>query len=237
VALTEGVPTARIENPAFSSHADMFRFGSHVCPACAYLYSYPKRTHRNVLAIGDRTYWPMLGWDSATAERPTWWDLLHTLAEMPAETPVAGVMTTDPHPRLWPRTRLATVGRFGLYVHDPRYNVSSFIAAPLAEIVVSARLIQHALHQGWNKRACTISLWHDYARARRHLPFVVQHEPLLAAARQQPSFVIARLVAGIPTQEATHGSEPQSDSGPARQPHASRAARREAHQDQLGLFQ
>ncbi len=58
--LTEGVQTAVINNPTFAQHADFFRFGTHCCGACAWLYSDPKRTHRNVLAVGDTLRWPKI---------------------------------------------------------------------------------------------------------------------------------------------------------------------------------
>lgn len=94
-----GVDTEQINNPTFSNHAEFFKFGTHVCRACAWLYGDPKRTHRNVLAVGGDLWWPMISAESATEDRPSWLELFGRLKNLPPETPMCGVLTTDPKPR------------------------------------------------------------------------------------------------------------------------------------------
>jgi hypothetical protein len=135
---TEGVPSKLLVGTSFGRQSDFLKFGDHVCAACAWMYSFPKETHRNVIAAGDKIWWPMISHDSATEKRPAWLDVLKKIAHMPEDTVVLGVLTTDPKPRLWPMTQPMTVEKFGLYVHCTDYDVSEFREFSLAECLAVA---------------------------------------------------------------------------------------------------
>src|SRR5581483_8294384 len=164
-SLGAGIPVEAIAGETFAMHADYLRYGTHVCPACGWLYSDAKQHHRNVLAVGERLWWPMLGAESATAARPTWAALLREVAATQApDTVLSGVLTTDPKPRCWPRARLASVGRFGLYVHAPDWDTSQYVGAPLADVLTVSALTAQAVAWGFSKRRCAHGLLADYTR-------------------------------------------------------------------------
>ncbi len=111
VPITSGVLLEQIETPTTSNHADYFRFGSkHVCNACAWLFAVGKGRPGNFIATPKRLEYTVISLDSAVADKRPWIQVLPEIAALPSDTPVAGVMTTDVKPRLWPRVRLATVG-------------------------------------------------------------------------------------------------------------------------------
>src|SRR5581483_8085406 len=112
-SLGAGIPVEAIAGETFAMHADYLRYGTHVCPACGWLYSDAKQHHRNVLEV-------------AATQAP--------------DTVLSGVLTTDPKPRCWPRARLASVGRFGLYVHAPDWDTSQYVGAPLADVLTVSAL-------------------------------------------------------------------------------------------------
>jgi len=177
------------------------KFGDFNCPACAWLHSYPKPNHRNVCAIGDRLFWPVLGADSVTEDRPHWATILHLLRNLPAETLVVGCITTDPKPRLWPRYRLATIGAFGLYVHAPDYDVSGFLRLDLAQLQECSLLISRALTEGYSKRAVNTGILTDFRRAAKSPSDSLSLEAELASWRQRREFIPALVTTGLSKKE------------------------------------
>lgn len=170
--IAEGVPfTPRrgvpgIDNDTFHGHAEYARWGTHVCRACAWLYGDPKRTHRGVLVVGERGWWPVIAatkaGDEAKAKavegRPRWRYALAEIARAPADTPVTGVLTVDPKPRLWPRAEIATAAAPGLYVHSPDHDWSRWTAFDLREVARALALVDQAVALGATKSACWAGL-------------------------------------------------------------------------------
>lgn len=197
--LTTGVALSHILTDTFTQHADFLRFGSHACPACAWLYGMGKGNPGSIIAAGDRYWRPMLSYDSATPERPQWAEVLRIIAAMPADTPVAGVLTPDPKPRLWPRAELCTVGAFGLYVHCATYDLSSFIRFDLADCLAILTVCLEAIGAGWkNKKTLASGLFADYQRAKKDPVGTARLEHRLAPFRANPAFIPALLMAGEP---------------------------------------
>ena len=195
--LSRGVPIQEIVTVTFAQHGDYLRYGTHVCPACAWLYGLGKGNPGNIVAAGDRYWRPMIGHDSATDQRPQWVSVLQDIATMPLDTPVAGVMTSDPKPRLWPRAELCTVGAFGLYLHCPDYNLSEFRRFDLRGCLVIVQAVTEAIIAGWPKRLIATSLFGDYKRASKAPVAAARIESSLAPLRATPEFIPALLIAGV----------------------------------------
>lgn len=229
-AYTEiGIGTGQINNKTFSNHSEFFKFGTHVCPACAWLYGDPKRAHRNVLAVGDELWWPMIGVDSATEERPSWLDLLTTLPDdFDGDESQCGVLTTDPKPRNWPRMRLGTAHRTALYVHAPDYDTAGAVVLD-ATLLVEELLppIRTAQLAGFSKQRIYHGLLSDFTRTKKDPEGVMQLESELRKLRIWPEFVPALLVSGVKKEEKD-GSKTIVESGGE--------SRRDAVQDPTRLF-
>lgn len=224
-----GVATDAINNPTFSNHAEFFRYGRCVCRACAWLYGIGKGKPGNVLALGDRYVRPVISEKSADEERPTWLSALREAASLDPSTPVAGVLTTDTKPRVWPRMRVASVGDFGLYVHAPEYDTSVYRQMDLAELLRVANLVGEALALGYAKARVYSGLLADFARAKRvGLGEAMRLEEELRKVRCAPEFVPA-LVIG-------QKGDANADRDVAREPERAREARGEARQDHDRLF-
>lgn len=200
--MDEGVATSCFVGPAFSNHSDYLRgYSAHVCIPCAWMYAFPKMTHRNLIAVPGRLWWPMIGHDSATLERPQWLSVLRDIVRMPLEIPVAGVLTSDPKPRVWPRAEVCTVGSFGLYVHCPDYDLSRFLRLNLARLLDIASIIVMAIADGWPKKFILHGLYADMKRVRKDPSGTVRLEAELQLLRALPEFLPALLTAGIPKHE------------------------------------
>lgn len=155
--IKEGVPfqprrgVAGINNDTFSGYAEYARWGTHVCPACAWLFGDPKRMHRAVLVVGEHGWWPTI---AQTIEgRPRWRHALREIALAHPDTPMTGILTTDPKPRLWPRANIATCGSPGLYLHIPEQDISTWRALNLQRIAVCLAAIDLAMAAGATKTA------------------------------------------------------------------------------------
>jgi hypothetical protein len=96
-----------------------------------------------------------------------WIEVLADIAAMPGNTPVSGVMTTDVKPRLWPRARLATVARFGLYLHAGEYDVSEWREFILPDCLDLIGKMIAPLTAGYAKTSLYHGLFRDHARSIR----------------------------------------------------------------------
>lgn len=229
-ALTEtGIHTDQINNPTFSNHAEFFKFGTHVCRACAWLFGDPKRAHRNVLAVGDELWWPMISVENATEERPSWLELFRRLEDMDSELPLCGVLTTDPKPRNWPRMQLSTVGAPGLYTHAPDYDVAEFRILDVATVLGISMHVRAALSAGFSKLACYHGLSRDYKRFIKNYEEVKHVESALKHYRPVPEFVPALLITQITKEE-------KDEARATARPEPAGAARGGASQDDHRLF-
>lgn len=232
--ITSGVPLNQIETPTMADHANYFRFGSkHVCPACAWLYAAGKGRPGNYIATPGRMEYTVISLESVVADKRPWIEVLADVAVMPPETPVVGVMTTDVKPRLWPRTRIATVGRFGLYIHAQEYDVSEWREFSLAACLELIGLMVEPLAAGYAKTSLYHGLLRDHARSSRDIARALAWDTRLSAHRGQPHFLPALIVAGVTkemkkdvksTARPTANSQPASAGGDQPDP------------PQLGLF-
>lgn len=198
--LTEGVPftprrgVAGIDNATFSGYADYARWGTHVCPACAWLYGDPKRMHRAMLCIGDEGWWPTIAQD--IEGRPRWRRALGELAKHSPDTPMCGVLTTDPKPRLWPRMQMASCGAPGLYLHIPEQDISRWSRFSLRAVAECLRLTDEALKIGATKTAVLRGLWGNPKLIDKvGIAAIERLESLLAPRRGSIEFSIAAVIA------------------------------------------
>jgi len=229
-----GIPLAQIETPTTANHADYFRFGSkHVCPACAWLYAAGKGRPGNYIATPGRMEYTVISLDSVVTDKRPWVDALADVAAMPPETPVAGVMTTDVKPRLWPRVRLATVGRFGLYVHASEYDVSEWREFGLHACIDLIGKMTAPLAAGYSKASLYHGLLRDYARSTRCLGSAWEWESQLAPHRSEPHFIPALIAAGV-KKESKRDVKPTA--GPYINPQPAATGGHQPNQAQPGLF-
>lgn len=197
--IVEGVPArprrgvAGIDNDTFTGHAEYLRFGTHVCSACAWLYGDPKRAHRGVLALGRTVWWPTIAAD--LPDRPRWRRALGDVARAALDTPMTGVLTTDPKPRLWPRARLATAGQPGLYVHAPDYDRSTWMPLDLHGVAAALAAVDAARGLGAVKAAIWTGLGVTSLCDRWGVKAVEAVERRLAALRPSAELLVAILVA------------------------------------------
>ena len=197
--MDRGIPLAHIETPSTANHADYFRFGSqHVCPACAWLFAAGKGRPGNYVATPGRMESTVISLDSVVPDKRPWLAVLPELLRLPSHTPVAGVMTTDVKPRLWPRVRLASIGRFGLYLHAPDYDVSEYRCFRLPDCLRLIAEMLPCLRAGYSKASLTHGLLRDYARTAKDPERAWRWDSVLRAHRGQPHFLPALIAAGIP---------------------------------------
>jgi hypothetical protein len=192
---SEAVAVSSLAGDAFGRQVSFIN-GDHVCIACAWMYSFPKETHRNVFVVANKLYWPMIGVESATEERPSWQKLLLSTQQLPQDTPAIGVLTTDPKPRLWPMTHEVTLNNFGLYLHSPDYDVSEFRFFDLNSCITTIQLLNKILLLGYSKRACATSLLKETKKIEKLGGIVFELEQNLQSLRSTPHFIPSLLVAG-----------------------------------------
>ena len=231
---TAGVSLDQIETPTTSGHADLFRFGSqHVCPGCAWLFAAGKGRPGNYIAYGQRLEYTVISLESVVDDKRPWLEVLRDVAALPAQTPIAGVMTTDVKPRLWHRARLASVGQFGLLIHAPDYDVSEWRSFDLAECLSIVDAMLPALHAGFAKQSLYFGLLRDYARASRQLDQAIAWEKTLRPLAASPAFLPALIAAGT-TKDQKHDIKPIAR--PAANPQPAPAIGDQPAKAQLGLF-
>lgn len=189
---TYGITTDAINNPTFSQHGDFFRYGTHVCRACAWLYRMGKSRPGNMVAAGEKLYWPTI---AANPGRDQWISVLEEIANLPDDSQIAGILTTDVKPRLFPRMRLGTKATFGMVVHAPEYDVSGWLPLQLDKLLEIAHGVAPMLNHGYSKRSLLLGILRDYPRAIKHMDQALQWEQQLATWRQQAEFVPALVVA------------------------------------------
>ena len=230
-----GIPLAQIETPTTSAHADLFRFGTrHVCPACAWLFAAGKGKPGNYMAVGDKYESLVISIDSVVTDKLPWRDALRKTAVMPPDTAIAGLMTTDVKPRLWPRVKLASVGHFGLYIHCPDYDVSEWRFFDLQECIALIDEIEEVLAIGFAKASAYYGLTRDYARTIRSPEKTLALESRLATQRQSPHFLPALIAAGVNRKEKAKNDQPITAVAGNDVPGTARS--HPVDQTQLGLF-
>lgn len=198
----DAVAINEIDNSAFSNHADFFRFGgTHVCLGCGWLYGAGKGRPGNYIATHDKFEQTVISLESVVQDKRPWLTVIREVAVMPPDTPVNAVLTTDVKIRLWPRSRICTVGRFGIYVHCPDYDISQHIDCSLPDLINIIDLMLPALTAGFAKASIWYGLYRDYARMTKHINRAPEWEAEFQKSRSNPAFLPALLMAGV-TKEA-----------------------------------
>lgn len=182
-----------ILNATFSGHAEYLAHGTHVCAGCAWMYGQPKISHRAVLTLGGRSWWPTISQDMEG--RPKWREILREASDLPPDAPMTGVLTTDPKPRFWPRVRLASIARPGLYVHWPDFDISRWVDFEFAAFWTCLGVVDEARALGMTKRECMLGGCTSRLVDKRGIVAVMDMEARLAALRPDPSFSIAVVLA------------------------------------------
>ena len=219
-----------IENPSFGNHADFFKFGAQaVCLACAWMFGLGKGKPGNYIATANGFEQTVISLESVVEDKRPWLDVIKEIATMPADTQVTGVITTDVKIRLWPRTRVCTVGNFGLYVHCPDYDVSRHIDFSIKDLLTAIDIIIPALTAGFAKASCWYGPMRDYARFSKDPERAMLLEMQLSNIRRNPEFLPALLMAGV-TKEGKKANENPRDVKPTAE------RRGEDYPGQLGLL-
>lgn len=232
--IASGVSVSDIETPTTSGHADLFRFGTqHVCHACAWLFSAGKGKPGNYIAAGERFEYAVISLESVVEDKRPWIDILRSLCDMPPGTPVSGVMTTDVKPRLWHRVRPASIGRFGLYLHCPDYDVSEWRSFDLRDCISLIDGMIEPLTAGFSKASLYHGLLRDFARASKDMEKAVRWESMLIQQRKTPHFLPALIAAGV-TKEQKRDVKPIAR--PAANTDPASTVSHQSNQTQLGLF-
>jgi len=231
--IIHGVPLSQIETPTTANHADYFRYGSkYVCSACAWLFGAGKGKPGNYIATPNCMEYAVISLDSVVENKRPWIVILKDIAAMPNDTPVAGVMTTDVKPRLWPKTRIATVGRFGLYIHSADYDVSEYREFDLSACVSLIDTMCEPLANGYAKTSLYHGLFRDYARTVRDTVAAIAWEAEILPHRNKPHFLPALIAAGVTMESKRNVTTARPDSHS--QPIAARSD--QAGKAQFGLF-
>lgn len=181
-----------INNPTFSQHGDFLK-GEWVCPACAFMYRQGKARPGNYLAIDGHGFNYLA--ISADSDKKSWSDMLGELVALPKQTKVTGVLTTDVKPRLFPRTQLATVGDFGLYIHAGDYDVSEYREFDLVECIQAIELINEALSLKFTKGSIASNLFDYFKIATKDFAVTQDLELRLSKIRNNPAFIPALIIA------------------------------------------
>lgn len=188
IACTQAVNQKDINNPTFSQHGDFLK-GEWICPACAFMYRQGKAKPGNYLAVQDDElhYLSISG-----VGKTSWRELIPELLQKDPSTLVAGVLTTDVKPRLFPRTQLATIGDFGLYVHAPDYDVSEYREFDLVDLLALVEQIETILSHKFTKTSIINGLFTYHKIAVK--------DPMLTAEldkidRTNPAFIPALIIA------------------------------------------
>lgn len=222
---TMGVPTDAINSGTFSMQSDFFRFGTHCCRACTWLYRMGKSQPGNIMAAGGKLYRPTIAENEG---RDRWIRVLEEVSKLPPDAPVMGIITTDVKPRVWPRVRMATRSNFGLVVHAPEYDVTGFLAFSLDKLLEITRFAAPILARGYSKRSLLLGILRDYPRASKHIQEAIAWEKQLEQYRIEAAFAPA-LVAAAAGEESIDGFTGAVEQTPA--------TSRKTTKGQPGLFQ
>ncbi|PKF72655.1 hypothetical protein CW360_02775 [Pseudomonas fluvialis] len=204
----EAVAISEIDSKAFSNHSESFRFGgTHTCLGCAWMYGMGKGKPGNYIAVPARFEQAVISLESVVEDKRPWLTIIREIADLPPDTPVSAVLTTDVKIRLWARARLATVGRFGLYVHCPDYDISQHIDCDLRDLLKIIDTMLPILRAGFAKASIWYGLYRDHARMTKNMDCAPEWESQLQKVRGNPAFLPALLMAGITKEEKTNDAK------------------------------
>lgn len=229
----EAVTAKRIIKSTTVGDSQLFRFrqATHFCIPCAWLMEIGKGRPGNFIASEPTGFeLAVISVESVVRDKRPWLHIVRDLQQLPSDTPITGVLTTDVKIRLWHRCQIATVGDFGLYVHAPDYDVSEWRNFDLGSLLSTIDTLLPILLAGYAKSAIYHSLFNDYKRASRDPAEALRLESTLACLRQRPEFLPALLMAGVTKEEK------RSHAKSTRHTDTATANRRETGPAQPGLF-
>jgi len=207
-----------------------YRNASHFCIPCAWLMEAGKGRPGNFIAAGGAYEQAVISLESVVEEKRPWIEIVRELSGLPADEPATGVLTTDVKVRLWHRCQMATIGRFGLYVHAPDYDVSEWRRIDLTRLVEYIDALRQILLTGYSKRSIYHGLHTDYKRFTADPAAAIETEAMLSRMRMADEFLPALIMAGVTKEEK------RAHASAARHTHAAPAARGADHPHQPGLF-
>ena len=229
----EAVHAKRIIKSTTAGDSQLFRFrqATHFCIPCAWLMELGKGRPGNFIASEQTGFeLAVISVESVVADKRPWLHIVRDLAQLPPDTTITGVLTTDVKPRLWHRCQIATIADFGLYIHAPDYDVSEWRQFSLDDLLGTIDAMMPILRHGYAKSAVYHSLFNDYKRASRDPAEALRLESTLADLRRRPEFLPALLMAGVTKEEK------RTYAKPARHTDVTTANRSEADPTQPGLF-
>lgn len=182
--ISEGVPVGRIITKEFYGVPDFFKFGSHVCHSCAWLYSSHKTQPHSFFVTEIALLWPTIS--IPVGERPTWRAVLSSFVHYSSDTPVVALLTTDSKPRVWPHARMSIRGQFRMYVHAPDYNLARMLSPDLELLLELYSEMEKLVAVGYSKRSILTGLYNDRKSFAKD-PEAWQHERSIAKYRNQAS--------------------------------------------------
>lgn len=198
----EAVTVASIDNNAFSERHESFKYkSSHVCIACAWLYGLGRSKPGNFFATSACFEQTVISLESVVEDKRPWLHVLRDASLLPSDTTCTGVLTTDVKPRLWVRTKLASIGSFGLFVHAPDYDTSQWVDFCLHELLEIVDIAIPALQLGFAKASLYHGLLRDYQRFQKNPDSALEIELSIKPLRKSAAFLPAILIAGITKEE------------------------------------
>ena len=182
--ITEGVPVSQIITKEFYGVTDFFKFGTHVCHSCAWLYWSHKTQPHSFFVTEIALLWPTIS--IPVGERPTWRDVLSSFVYYSSNTPVAALLTTDTKPRVWPHARMSVRGHFRMYIHAPAYDLARMLSPDLELLLELYSEMEKLVAVGYSKRSILSGLYNDRKSFNKD-PQAWQHERNIAKYRNETS--------------------------------------------------
>lgn len=188
----QAVHQNNVNNPTFSQHGDFLK-GEWICAGCVFMYKQGKAKPGNYIAVEDDQFYYLAIAD--TGDKKPWSKMLVDLIKMSPSTKVTGVLTTDVKPRLWPRSNIATISDFGLYLHAPDYDVSEYRAFDLQSCIDCIAVINKAMALKFTKASIYQNLFGYHKIAIKDLTSTQTLEAELSVLRANAAFIPALIIA------------------------------------------
>jgi hypothetical protein len=194
-----GTKRKNIDIKTFSNHFNDMKYShDYVCEPCAWLFSAGRSKPGNFLASPLGFVKTVISHDSVVEDKIPWLDHLSEVAKLPVDSVTGGVLTTDVKVRLWTRSRLVTVGSFGLYVHCPDWNISKFFSFDIQACLKASRFIsEEILTKGFSKASALRGLANDFNRFSADFLRNSELEKHLIEMRSENFFIPSLIISGV----------------------------------------
>lgn len=182
--ITEGLQIDKLGLVELSGGSDFFKFGTHLCGSCTWLYLNHRSQPHSFFATEISLLWPVVS--AAVAERPTWQAVLSSFIHYSDDTPVAALLTTNSKPRVWPYARMSTRGNFRMYVNAPDYDIARMLSPDFGLLMELYSEIDDLMALGYTKRSILTGLY-SARKVFNKDPKALQHERNIAKYRNDTS--------------------------------------------------